>query len=80
LLFNVLGGITWAVVFGAGGYLLGNAFGRVAGPLGWLTFAVAVIGLFLIWRYYKHHEEQLLSAAERDLVLLRQRNLAGRKS
>jgi membrane protein DedA with SNARE-associated domain len=78
LLFNVLGGITWAVVFGTGGYLLGHAFDRVAGPLGWLAFAVAVIVLFLIWRYYKHHEEQLLSDAERDLVLLRQRSLIGR--
>jgi hypothetical protein len=27
----------------------------------------------LIWRYYKHHEEQLLRDAERELALLRQR-------
>jgi len=79
LLFNALGGITWAVVFGTGGYLLGHAFDRIAGPLGWLTFTVAVIAVVLIWRYYKHHEEQLLSNAERDLALLRQRSLLGRR-
>jgi membrane protein DedA with SNARE-associated domain len=72
LLFNVLGGITWAVVFGTGGYLLGHAFRRVAGPFGWLTLAAAVVALFVIWRYYKHHEEQLLRDAERELALLRQ--------
>jgi membrane protein DedA with SNARE-associated domain len=74
LLFNALGGITWAVVFGTGGYLLGHAFDRVAGPFGWLAFAAAVIAIFLIWRYYKHHEEQLLRDAERALALQRRRH------
>src|ERR1700730_7173693 len=49
LLFNALGGITWAVAFGTGGYLLGHAFDRVAGPFGWLTLAAAVIAFFMIW-------------------------------
>src|SRR3981189_1476265 len=71
LLFNALGGIAWAVAFGTGGDLLGAAFDSVAGPFGWLTLAAAVITLFLIWRYYKHHEEQLLRDAERELALLR---------
>ena len=70
-LFNVLGGITWAVVFGASGYLLGHSFRRIAGPLGWLTFAAAAIAIFYLWRYYKHHEEQMLLEAERDLSALR---------
>jgi membrane protein DedA with SNARE-associated domain len=74
LIFNALGGITWAVAFGTGGYLLGHAFVRVAGPFGWLAFAAAVIALFLIWRYYKHHEEQLLRDAERELALVRRRH------
>lgn len=72
-LFNVLGGITWAVVFGAGGFLLGHSFRRVAGPLGWLTLAAAATAIFYLWRYYKHHEEQLLLEAERDLSALRHR-------
>lgn len=73
LLFNALGGISWAVLFGTGGYLLGNSFSRVAGPLGWLVFTMAAVGLFYLWRYYKHHEEQMLRKAEEDLSLLRRR-------
>jgi membrane protein DedA with SNARE-associated domain len=80
LLFNALGGIAWAVAFGTGGYLLGHAFDSAAGPFGWLTLAAAVITLFLIWRYYKHHEEQLLRDAERELALLRQRYPRRRRS
>jgi membrane protein DedA with SNARE-associated domain len=80
LLFNVLGGITWATVFGTGGYLLGHAFDRVAGPLGWFGLVAAGVGILLIWRYYKHHEAQLLSDAERDLALLRQGAVVGRRS
>jgi membrane protein DedA with SNARE-associated domain len=72
LLFNVLGGIAWAVAFGTGGFLLGQGFHRVAGPFGWLTLAVAAIVVPLVWRYYKHHEEQLLIDAERELALRRQ--------
>lgn len=76
--FNALGGMTWATLFGTGGYLLGHAFDRVAGPFGWLALAAAVVLLLLIWRYYKGHEEQLLGDAERDLVLLRQGSFVGR--
>ena len=72
LLFNVLGGIAWAVAFGTGGFLLGQSFHRVAGPFGWLTLAAAAIALLLIWRYYKRHEERLLTDAERELALRRQ--------
>jgi membrane protein DedA with SNARE-associated domain len=72
LLFNVLGGIAWAVAFGTGGFLLGQSFHRVAGPVRWLTLAAAAIALLLIWRYYKRHEEQLLRDAERELALRRQ--------
>ena len=77
LLFNVLGGITWAAIFGTGGYLLGHAFDHVAGPLGWFGLVAAGAGILLLWRYYKHHEAQLLSDAERDLALLRQGAVAG---
>ncbi len=72
LLFNVLGGIALAVAFGTGGFLLGQSFHRVAGPFGWLTLAAAAIALLLIWRYYKRHEERLLTDAERELALRRQ--------
>lgn len=77
LVFNALGGIAWAISFGTAGYLLGQGFRRVAGPLGWTTFAAAIIVFWLIWRYYKYHEEQLLRDAERELALRRQGSLVG---
>jgi membrane protein DedA with SNARE-associated domain len=62
--FNALGGIVWATVFGLGGYLLGASIHRVAGPLGWAMLILALAALLVLWRYFKHHEERLLAAAE----------------
>jgi membrane protein DedA with SNARE-associated domain len=63
-IFNALGGITWATVFGLAGYLLGASIHRIAGPVGWLMLGLAVLGAVLVWRYFKHHEEALLASAE----------------
>jgi membrane protein DedA with SNARE-associated domain len=79
-LFNALGGIAWALTFGTGGYLLGQSFRRVAGPLGWFVLAIAAVTLLYLWRYYKQHEEQLLRTAERDLAALRQRYRGRRRT
>jgi hypothetical protein len=62
--FNALGAIVWATVFGLGGYLLGASIHRIAGPMGWLMLGLAVLAAILFWRYFKHHEERLLAAAE----------------
>src|SRR5438128_7679189 len=37
LLFNALGGIMWATLYGMGGYLLGKNINRFTGPLGTIT-------------------------------------------
>jgi hypothetical protein len=58
------GGVVWATVFGSGGYLLGAGIHRIAGPVGWAMLVVAVLAAALVWRYFKHHEERLLAAAE----------------
>src|SRR5216683_937487 len=34
LLFNALGGISWATIYGLGGYLLGDNINRLTGPVG----------------------------------------------
>jgi membrane protein DedA with SNARE-associated domain len=62
--FNALGGIVWATIFGSGGYLLGASIHRVAGPVGWAMLILALVALLVLWRYFKHHEERLLAAAE----------------
>jgi membrane protein DedA with SNARE-associated domain len=67
-IFNAAGGITWATMFGTGGYLLGEGIRRIAGPVGWAMLVVAVVIGFVLWRYYKKHEETLLAKAEREMA------------
>lgn len=64
LVFNAAGGVLWALVFGYGGYVFGAAVKRVAGPLGWAGLAFAVLGVFLLWRYWKIQEKRLMKEAE----------------
>ncbi|WP_036294387.1 DedA family protein [Methylosinus sp. PW1] len=64
LFYNAAGGICWALVFGLGGYVFGAAIHRIAGPIGWLGLAGAILGAFLLWRYWKIHEERLTKEAE----------------
>jgi membrane protein DedA with SNARE-associated domain len=66
-IFNAAGGITWATIFGTGGYMLGEGIRRIAGPVGWALLALAVVIGFVLWRYYKKHEESLLAKAEREM-------------
>jgi membrane protein DedA with SNARE-associated domain len=64
--FNALGGIVWATVFGLGGYLLGAGIHRIAGPVGWAMLIFALAAVLVLWRYFKQHEEALLLKAERE--------------
>jgi len=43
LLFNALGGIVWATIFGLGGYFLGHAFEHYARPVGIAALIAAVV-------------------------------------
>ena len=65
--WNAAGGLTWATLFGLGGYLAGKGIERVAGPVGYAALALALVGAVLVWRFYKRHEEQLLDDAEREM-------------
>jgi membrane protein DedA with SNARE-associated domain len=65
-IFNALGGIVWATVFGLGGYLLGAGIHRIAGPVGWAMLISALAAVLMLWRYFKQHEEALLLKAERE--------------
>ncbi len=65
--WNAAGGIVWAAIFGVGGYLLGQSIEHIAGPIGWAALAAALIGVVLLWRFYKRHEERLLDQAEREM-------------
>ncbi|MBV8850503.1 MAG: DedA family protein [Methylobacteriaceae bacterium] len=62
--FNAAGGIVWASLFGLGGYFLGESIHRIAGPIGWVGLACAVVGCIVGWRFFKMHEERFLAEAE----------------
>ena len=66
--WNAAGGIVWATIFGVGGYLLGKGIEHIAGPAGWVALVLALVGGFLLWRFYKVHEDRLLAAAEAESV------------
>ena len=64
LAFNALGGIVWACVFGAGGYLLGHAFETYARPVGMAALITALIGAFAAQRFIGQHEREMRAEAE----------------
>lgn len=67
LLFNALGGIIWATLYGLGGYLLGDQVHRLTGPVGTITIILAVViiiaSIVLVWR----NEQRLEEKAEKAL-------------
>ena len=54
-------------MFGLGGYALGEGLKRITGPVGWVALVAAVVGALALWRFYKAHEERLLTHAEAAL-------------
>jgi membrane protein DedA with SNARE-associated domain len=67
LLFNALGGIVWAALFGFGGYFLGLAFEHYARPVGLAALVCAVVGAFAASRFISGHEAALREQAEAAL-------------
>ena len=67
LLFNALGGLVWASIFGVGGYFLGLAFEHYARPVGVGALICAVIGAVAASRFIARHEAFLRAEAEAAL-------------
>jgi membrane protein DedA with SNARE-associated domain len=67
LVFNALGGIVWATLFGMGGYFLGQAFEHYARPVGVAALIAAVVGAIFATRFIAHHEKLLRAEAEAAL-------------
>jgi membrane protein DedA with SNARE-associated domain len=66
-IYNAAGGIVWAILFGLGGYLLGQSMRRAAGPLGWIVLTIVFFGGLALWRYFKNNEDRLFDDAKRAL-------------
>jgi membrane protein DedA with SNARE-associated domain len=63
LFYNATGGVIWAIVFGLGGYAFGDAFERVAGPLGKITLGLAILGIICGWWIIHTQEKKLIARA-----------------
>jgi len=67
LVFNAAGGIVWAILYGLGGYALGNNIHRITGPVGIalvVLAAVIIVGFFI---YLRRNEKRLEEEAVRAL-------------
>ena len=64
LFYNAAGGVAWATLFGVGGYFFGDAVHRVAGPVGIIGLAIAIVGLIAGWWVMRRQEERY----ERDFL------------
>lgn len=67
LITNALGGISWAVVFGLGAYLFGEQATRLAGSIGILLLAAAIVFVIAGIMFFRHHERELIRRAEAAL-------------
>jgi membrane protein DedA with SNARE-associated domain len=67
LLFNALGGIVWATLYGLGGYLLGDNIHRLTGPVAIITVVLALLAIVALLVYVHRYEQQLEAEAERAL-------------
>jgi membrane protein DedA with SNARE-associated domain len=67
LLFNALGAIVWAALYGFGAYFLGKAIHRLIGPVGAVLAILAVIAIIAGFVFLRRNEARLEEEAERAL-------------
>ncbi len=67
LLFNALGGIVWATLFGLGGYFFGDNFHRLTRPVGITTLVLAVLLIAVFLMLLRRNEHRLEEEAEQAL-------------
>ncbi len=63
LFYNASGGVVWAILFGLGGYAFGDAFERVAGPLGKIALGLVALGVGVGWWLIHTQEKKLIERA-----------------
>jgi membrane protein DedA with SNARE-associated domain len=65
LLFNTLGGVSWATLYGLGGYFLGEEIHRLTGPVGIVIIVLAVLIIIASLIVVRRNERQLEEKAEK---------------
>ncbi len=66
LVFNALGGIVWATIYGLGGYYLGKNIQRFTGTAGTVLIILAAIGIIAFLIFVRFNEQRLEDAAEKE--------------
>jgi membrane protein DedA with SNARE-associated domain len=64
---NAASGITWATVYGLGGYLVGDQLPRLLGPAGIILFAAVIVAAVAMFAFLRRNERRLQAEAERAL-------------
>ncbi|HZU69942.1 MAG TPA: DedA family protein [Ktedonobacteraceae bacterium] len=67
LLFNALGGIVWATIYGVGSYYLGDNIRRFTGPVGYALLALGAIFIIVSFFVVRRNEERLEKKAEEEM-------------
>lgn len=65
--WNAGGGITWAAIYGFGGFFFGQSITYFAGPVSIGLSVAVVIGLIVIFFLFKKHEQRWIAEADRGL-------------
>jgi undecaprenyl-diphosphatase len=78
-LYNVMGGITWATLFGTLGYVFGRSLPLLERYIGQASLAVVllvalVVALTLAWRWFSANRDALAERVSRYWVLFRERH------
>lgn len=66
-LYNLSGGVVWALVFGLGAYVLGDQVQRLFGAAGLFVLGGAAVLMIIATLTLRHHEARLQEVAERAL-------------
>lgn len=67
LIYNALGGVVWATVYGLGGYYLGDNIHRFTGPVGITFLVIAFLLLVAGFIFIRCHENEIEEIAVRAL-------------
>src|SRR6266849_4888700 len=67
LLFNALGGIVWATLYGLGGYFLCDNIHRLTGPVAIASIVLATLVIIAFLIFVRRNEQRLEAEAERAL-------------
>ncbi len=67
LVFNALGGILWALIYGTGAYFLGHNIHRFTGPFGIATLVLGVLAIIASLIFISRNERRLEDEAEKAL-------------